>query len=73
LKTKTFQAVKIRANCSEHFKIVIYEVSSLKISSQNLREKVRALLLRESPWKVLRGGCHVQKLFRVVDTLFQGC
>jgi hypothetical protein len=62
LKTKTFQAVKIRVNCSEHFKIVIYEVSSLKISSQNLREKVRALLLRESPWKSSKGRLPCSKI-----------
>jgi hypothetical protein len=61
------------ANCSEHFKIVMYEVSSLKISSQNLRENSETPSDKGSQGKVAREGCRFQKLFRVVDTLFQGC
>ena len=64
LKTKTFQTVKMRANCSEHFKIVIYEVSSLKISSQNLRENVRALLHRGSTWKSCKGRLLFSKIIQ---------
>ncbi len=63
----------MRANCSEHFKIVIYEVSSLKISSQNLRETPGTPRTKEVNGKVARVGCRFQKTFRVVDTLSQGC
>ena len=66
LKTKTFQAVKMRANCSEHFKIVIDEVSSLKNSSQNLREKVRALLLRGKSMEKFQGEGVVFKNYLVL-------
>ena len=35
--------------------------------------KSPCLLIGEVHGKVSRGGCHFQKLFSVVDTLFQGC
>jgi len=44
LKTRTIQALKIGANCSEYLEIIIYEISSLKIFSQNSVQKLRASL-----------------------------
>jgi hypothetical protein len=60
LKTRTFQVVKMLANYSEYFEIIIYEVSSLKIFSQNFRQKLRSLC-KEGSMEKFQGDFNFSK------------